>query len=520
MKNQILISLFLLNVFVSFSQGWILSVPMKLRGEINSEEKEVSSIFYRDSSVLYFTRQTDVTNSGSIVNQSILRSKIDENGVWGKPEKVKELNNKQNNSVIGFSGDGNTVYLLDSYGSKNQPVRGIALAKKIGEIWSEPQHLPIEGLNIEGDFYGVFVNQTENVIVLSYNGPFSKGEEDLYACFKQDNLWSAPVHLGNTINSAGYEISPFLSKNLDTLFYASNGLGGFGDADIFYSIRKDDTWSNWTVPKNLGDKINSSSYDAFFSVVGKRVFWTSNRDKKGNDDIYFIQKILPPKLNVNIDTKDVTYIHGSDGKANLTVTGGVEPYSFLWSNGSTNEDLVGVPDGEYTVVVTDAVDQEMTYKAIIQTPKIKTGLDLAKIIYPSIVTYFDLGSWDIRSDEAKELDRIVEIMNEYPSVVIELGSHTDCRSDAIFNLQLSQNRAAATAGYIKQRISNPTRVYGKGYGESRLITKCPCEGKVESTCSEDEHQKNRRTEFLVKSNDAFKIPMEDNVTPQISPIKK
>jgi len=198
----------------------------------------------------------------------------------------------------------------------------------------------------------------------------------------------------------------------------------------------------------------------------------------------------------------------------------VEPYSFLWSNGSTNEDLVGVPDGEYTVVVTDAVDQEMTYKAIIQTPKIKTGLDLAKIIYPSIVTYFDLGSWDIRSDEAKELDRIVEIMNEYPSVVIELGSHTDCRSDAIFNLQLSQNRAAATAGYIKQRISNPTRVYGKGYGESRLITKCPCEGKVESTCSEDEHQKNRRTEFLVKSNDAFKIPMEDNVTPQISPIKK
>ena len=111
-------------------------------------------------------------------------------------------------------------------------------------------------------------------------------------------------------------------------------------------------------------------------------------------------------------------------------------------------------------------------------------------------------------------------MNEYPNLVIELGSHTDCRSKADFNLRLSQNRAAASAAYIKARIKNPTRIFGKGYGESKLQVNCPCEGAVVSSCPETEHQKNRRTEFIVKSNEAAKIPKVDNVTPKIVDYKK
>ena len=111
---------------------------------------------------------------------------------------------------------------------------------------------------------------------------------------------------------------------------------------------------------------------------------------------------------------------------------------------------------------------------------------------------FDYGKYDIRTDAATQLDRIVSIMNEYPNMIIELGSHTDCRGSKDANKKLSDNRAKASADYIKSRITNPTRISGVGYGETKLKVNCPCEGTVVSTCSEEEHEKNRRTEFIVK----------------------
>jgi outer membrane protein OmpA-like peptidoglycan-associated protein len=111
-----------------------------------------------------------------------------------------------------------------------------------------------------------------------------------------------------------------------------------------------------------------------------------------------------------------------------------------------------------------------------------------------------LGKYVIRPDAAEELDKIVDLMNANPTMVIELGSHTDCRSSKAFNLKLSDNRAKASAEYIKKRITDPKRIYGKGYGESKLVNQCECEGnKVSIVCSEEEHQANRRTEFkLIK----------------------
>jgi outer membrane protein OmpA-like peptidoglycan-associated protein len=103
----------------------------------------------------------------------------------------------------------------------------------------------------------------------------------------------------------------------------------------------------------------------------------------------------------------------------------------------------------------------------------------------------------IRPDAAIELDKIVKVMNENPTMVVELGSHTDCRSSASSNLALSAKRAKASADYIKKRITNPDRIYGKGYGETQLVNGCACEGAVKPACSEEEHQKNRRTEFKI-----------------------
>jgi outer membrane protein OmpA-like peptidoglycan-associated protein len=153
-----------------------------------------------------------------------------------------------------------------------------------------------------------------------------------------------------------------------------------------------------------------------------------------------------------------------------------------------------------TVDFTHKIDKpgliNLNEKLDISLGKVEIGIDLSTLIDIKPI-YFDLGKYAIRKDASVELDKIVKVMNEYPTMEIELGSHTDCRSSIASNLKLSDNRAKASAEYIKKRISNPQRIIGKGYGESKLKIDCPCEGAVKSNCSEEEHQKNRRTEFII-----------------------
>ena len=129
--------------------------------------------------------------------------------------------------------------------------------------------------------------------------------------------------------------------------------------------------------------------------------------------------------------------------------------------------------------------------------KVEVGADLSKLMDIKDI-YFDYGKFEIRTDAAEALDKIVAVMNEYPAMVIELGSHTDCRGTKAANKTLSDNRAKASAEYIKSRITTPTRISGIGFGEAKLKVNCPCEGTVVSNCPEEEHAKNRRTEFIVK----------------------
>jgi outer membrane protein OmpA-like peptidoglycan-associated protein len=130
--------------------------------------------------------------------------------------------------------------------------------------------------------------------------------------------------------------------------------------------------------------------------------------------------------------------------------------------------------------------------------------DLSELVKINPIN-FDLNKYVIRPDAKIELDKIVAIMNKYPDMVVELGSHTDCRASYAYNEKLSDNRAKASAAYIKSKITNPERIYGKGYGESRLLNGCACEGTVKSTCTEEEHAQNRRTEFKVISNGGVKV---------------
>jgi outer membrane protein OmpA-like peptidoglycan-associated protein/tetratricopeptide (TPR) repeat protein len=128
--------------------------------------------------------------------------------------------------------------------------------------------------------------------------------------------------------------------------------------------------------------------------------------------------------------------------------------------------------------------------------KVDLGMDVGKVIHLNPI-YFDLNKYNIRKDAAEELDKMVKVMKDNPDMIIELGSHTDCRSSAAYNMRLSELRAQASAQYIISKGIEKSRIYGRGYGETKLVNDCGCEAPVTSTCSEEEHQLNRRTEFII-----------------------
>ncbi|HOV11180.1 MAG TPA: carboxypeptidase regulatory-like domain-containing protein [Bacteroidales bacterium] len=152
------------------------------------------------------------------------------------------------------------------------------------------------------------------------------------------------------------------------------------------------------------------------------------------------------------------------------------------------------------------VSKDVEYRYLILKPneilvsetigKMEVGTDLAKIIQIKNI-YFDFDKYYIRPDAKVELDKIVKIMKEYPTIMVELGSHTDCRNTYAYNEVLSEKRAQSSVAYIVSKGIDRSRITGMGYGEYKLLTNCPCEGTAESECSEEEHQLNRRTEFRI-----------------------
>ena len=192
--------------------------------------------------------------------------------------------------MIGINAKGDILYLLSTSATKK--TQGIFFSRKQGAIWSKPELIPVQGIDSQ-QFLGIFVSPDADVIFISMRGEDAIGEEDLYVSVKNNTgEWSAPKNLGPTINTSGFEISPYLSQDKKRLYFSSNGHGGLGDADIFVSDRLFDSWEAWSVPKNV-EKINSKNFDAYFSLYGDSVaYFVSNRSGS-SADIYSVKRIKP-----------------------------------------------------------------------------------------------------------------------------------------------------------------------------------------------------------------------------------
>jgi hypothetical protein len=268
---------FLVSVIAVRSQQLEFTQPVKLPSTINSAAEEAMPLLSPDGRKLYFGRALFTENEGGeYAGQDIWMSEY-VSGSWKKASNVKSINNRNNNSVVGMSKDGKIFYFVNA--SPFQKMNGIYATGEIERARAiRPELISIPGIDNQ-DFIGFYVSPDLDVIFLSMKAPDS-GSEDLYYSVKEKGgLWIKPRNLGATINTPGFEISPFLSPDKKRLYFSSNGHPGSGDADIFYSERLYDSWETWTVPVNLGSSVNSDKFDAYFSIYGDTLaFFASNRE--------------------------------------------------------------------------------------------------------------------------------------------------------------------------------------------------------------------------------------------------
>jgi len=284
MRSAVLISIVLCWGSVVQGQELIFTPPIALSSSINTNDEELAPVLSPDGNTLYFIRAFhEGNNGGKFAGSDIWMSRKDEQGQWMPAIRMdNSWNNKRSNAVIGISANQSVVYLLNAYNNKS----GISFSKFLSGQWQQPEFIPVPGINRD-DFVGFYVHPQFDVILISMKGKDTLGEEDLYISLKDSSgNWTEPRNLGPSINTSGFEISPFLSEDKKRLYFSSNGHGGYGDADIFYCERLFDSWETWGVPKNLGETINSSAFEAYFTIKAKDVFFVSNRVNANLSDVY------------------------------------------------------------------------------------------------------------------------------------------------------------------------------------------------------------------------------------------
>lgn len=429
------------------SGGTITAVP----GDVNTVRHEGPLTISPDGKTMYFTRNNYMNNrNGKKDKQGVNHLKIYkatlQNGSWEDIEELPFNNNSYSVGHPSLSADGKTLYFASE-------------------------------------------------------APGGQGGSDLYKVSVENDTFGTPVNLGPQVNTPGNEVFPFAAKN-GNLYFSSDGHKGYGLLDVFVV-----TSEAPQKVQNLGEPVNSSLDDFAFSTSSEdtsKGYLSSNRlGGKGGDDIYTMSILAPLVLK-----GQVTDSINNKPIANATVRIMDEnnrQIAFLETDADGNYQTEIARDRVYPleakhikyntknkVLRTSGMDDKTELVYNIKLDPVRDVEYLAEINK----IYFDFDKSNIRPDAAKELDKLVNLMkNEYPDLVIEIGSHTDRRGSEAYNARLAERRAQATYDYLVKNGVEPERIVTyKGYGEKMPDVEC-------TTCNEQQHQLNRRSVFkVVKMN--------------------
>ena len=447
-------------------------------------------------------------------------SPIADDGSLGAVGKFgKKINTKFHEDTPAFTKDGKTVYFtrnnyLDQRGYDASKVTLLKIYK--ATVDKDGQWNNITPLPFNSDSYQTAhpaLSPDEKTVYFASDMPGTHGQSDLYKVkINEDGSFGTAENLGDAINTEGRETYPFISDN-NELYFASDGQPGLGGLDIYITKIPKDGSTNFKEVLNVGEEANSPKDDFAFIInyKTKKGFLSSNRDGgQGSDDIYKFVETRPIWCEQSLfgvvtdeDTKAVlpnTRLQLFDDNFNKikeTTSDAEGKYEFTevecgkkyyvrasLEDYTTKESLVTI--GKET----GKTEHNIELKS--EGCKVKIGDDLANCFKINII-YFDLDKWNIRPDAAVDLAKLLDVLNQNPSMKINIRSHTDSRASFDYNDKLSKRRAKSTKDWLVKNGIAANRLTSEGLGEKELVNKC-ADGVQ---CTEAEHQLNRRSEFII-----------------------
>ncbi|WP_047548726.1 OmpA family protein [Psychroserpens sp. Hel_I_66] len=422
-----------------------------------------------------------------------------------------KVNTKYHEGLVSFSPDGNTMYFSresffekefekDSISKYKYSLLHLFKATKDGDQWGN-----VEGFSINSENHSIknpSVSLDGKTLYFASDMAGGYGLFDIYkASINTDGSLGEPVNLGQKVNTQGQEMFPYISSN-NTLYFSSNGHLGLGNLDVFYTKEVD---GKMAPVRNVGIPVNSNADDFAFYLdeESEEGYVSSNREGgMGSDDIYAIKKLQPlcdvlisgtvmdSKTGNPINAASVTMYDDQGNMVLSKVTNSDGTVEFIVECGKSSELEVKMDGYESQKVTVDATEDDEVEVSISLNP-------IEDIVGPEMIEldpiYFDFDKSNITAQAAFELDKLVQIMNKYPELVIKATSHTDSRGSDSYNMSLSDRRAKTTVQYVISKGIDKSRISGEGKGESELKVECG------STCTDEEHQLNRRSEFIIVS---------------------
>lgn len=476
-----------------------------LGSAINSTTDELLPVISPNGKTLYFTRQGHPENIGVVTNQDIYFAEIKADGTFSNAKNIgAPLNNSENSAASSITPDGQRMLVLNVYNENGTMEKGVSISNFNGTNWGFPKKVVVDSFyndNIYGEY---FLSNSGQYLVMTLERKNSEGLKDMYVSFiKEDFTWTAPKHLGALLNTADSESSPFLSADDKTLYFSSKGHSGYGSNDMFMTRRLDDSWTNWSEPENLGNKINTDGWDAYFSfpASGEYAYYVSYTNSLGAADIF------RQKLPKSAKPKPVSLVIGRvlNAKTKLPMRSAI-----TYKNLTTGKIIgTGISDsltGKFEIVL----PSDSKYSILAERNEyysVNEAIDLTKLSEYKEITkdifmvpievgevarlnniFFDFNKAELKPESFVELNQLVKLMFVKTNMQIQINGHTDDVGEVPANMTLSLKRAKAVRDYLIEKGISETRITHKGFGESNPITK---------GVSDEIRQLNRRVEFLI-----------------------
>jgi outer membrane protein OmpA-like peptidoglycan-associated protein/tetratricopeptide (TPR) repeat protein len=490
--------------------------------EFNSRYSDFAPTFYKQGLIFSSDRDTgnlaryrhtwnakDFLDLYKINVDSISENKVEKFG--------DGINTRFHESTSVFTKDGNTLYftrnnLFDGKTVKDKQgvVRlKIFKATKENGVWTQIEELPFNS-----ESYSIAhptLSPDEKLLYFASDMPGTYGESDIFkVAVNSDGTYGTPVNLGNIINTEARETFPYLTSE-NVLYFSSDGHPGLGGLDIFATKISNSQYIGTVL--NVGKPVNSELDDFTFIMdeETKNGYFASNRTGGvGEDDIYsFVEtkklefdciKPITGTVRDKISNEvlvgaTVKVIDENNEELSSVITDSNGNYSIAIDCNKGNflrATMQGyVPSEEY-LNLSDSKPLIVDFYLERDTVTAGYGDDLAKLLQLSTI-YFDFDRYNVRPDAEIEIQKVIAAMEKYPSLKLKVTSHTDSQGNDAYNLWLSQKRAESTVSYMISKGIAKERLEGEGFGETRIVNRCVNGVR----CSKDEHQLNRRSEFLI-----------------------